>query len=73
MTDDDLIETRPDPRFAGMPLAMAMIILRRAMWMAPRDQASDPMSLRVAFSGRPQVRLGEPATGSSSARRVAAT
>ena len=59
MTADDLIETRPEPRFAGMPLAMALIILRRAMWMAPRDQATDPMSLRVAFDGRPQVRLDE--------------
>ena len=59
MTADDLIETRPEPRFAGMPLAMALIILRRAMWMAPRDHATDPMALRVAFDGRPQVRLDE--------------
>jgi hypothetical protein len=59
MTEDDLIETRPDPRLAGMPLAMAMIILRRAMWLAPREHATDPMSLRAAFDGRPQVRLDE--------------
>ncbi|TMQ12605.1 MAG: hypothetical protein E6J91_20565 [Deltaproteobacteria bacterium] len=59
MTEDDLIETRPAPRLAGMPLAMALIIVRRAMWMAPRELASDPMSLRVAFDGRPQVRLDE--------------
>jgi hypothetical protein len=59
MTADDLIETRPDGRFAGMPLAMAMIILRRAMWMAPRDTATEPSSLRVAFDGRHQVRLDE--------------
>ena len=59
MTEDDLIETRPEPRFAGMPLAMAMIILRRAMWFAPREMATDPASLRVAFDGRPQVRLDE--------------
>jgi hypothetical protein len=59
MTEDDLIETRPDPRLAGMPLAMAMIILRRAMWLAPREHATDPMSLRVAFDGRPQVQLDE--------------
>jgi len=59
MTDDDLIETRPDPRFAGMPLAMALIILRRAMWLAPREYATNPMTLRVAFHGRPQVRLDE--------------
>lgn len=59
MTDDDLVETRPEARFAGMPLAMAMIILRRALWMAPRDFAAEPSSLRVAFSGRQQVRLDE--------------
>jgi hypothetical protein len=59
MTEDDLIETRPDARLAGMPLAMALIIVRRAMWMAPRELAAEPMSLRVAFDGQPQVRLDE--------------
>jgi hypothetical protein len=59
MTADDLIETRPEARFVGMPLAMALIILRRAMWMAPRDAATEPSALRVAFNGRPQVRLDE--------------
>jgi hypothetical protein len=59
MTEDDLVETRPDARFTGMPMAMAMIILRRALWMAPRDFAAEPSSLRVAFDGRPQVRLDE--------------
>lgn len=59
MSEDDLIETRPEARFTGMPLAMAMIILRRAMWFAPRNFAEDPSSLRVAFDGRPQVRLDE--------------
>jgi len=59
MTDDDLVEVRPEPRLAGMPLAMALIILRRAMWIAPRDVAPDPMSLRVVFDGRPPVRLDE--------------
>jgi hypothetical protein len=59
MTDDDLVETRPEARFAAMPLAMAMIILRRALWLAPRDFAAEPSSLRVAFAGRQQVRLDE--------------
>jgi hypothetical protein len=59
MTADDLVEARPAPRLAGMPLAMALIILRRAMWLAPRDVASDPSALRVTFDGRPQVRLDE--------------
>lgn len=59
MTEDDLVETRPEARFAGMPLAMAMIVLRRALWFAPRELATDPASIRVAFDGRPQVRLDE--------------
>lgn len=59
MTDDDLVETRPEARLAGMPLAMAMVLLRRALWFAPRELATDPMSIRVAFDGRPQVRLDE--------------
>lgn len=59
MTEDDLVETRPEARFAGMPLAMAMIVLRRALWFAPRELATDPGSIRVAFDGRPQVRLDE--------------
>jgi hypothetical protein len=72
MTADDLVETRPEARFAGMPLAMGLIILRRALWLAPRDHAAEPMSLRVAFEGRQQVRLDElgdwePITGGPSA------
>jgi len=59
MSADDLVETRPAARFAGMPLAMALIMLRRALWLTPRDMAPDPGSLRVAFEGRPQVRLDE--------------
>lgn len=59
MTEDDLVETRPEARFAGMPLAMAMIVLRRALWFAPRELATDPASIRVAFDGRPQVWLDE--------------
>ncbi|HEX2692007.1 MAG TPA: hypothetical protein VHN14_35605 [Kofleriaceae bacterium] len=59
MTEADLVDTRPAARFAGMPLAMALIILRRALWLAPRELAADPMSVRVAFNGRPQVRLDE--------------
>jgi len=59
MSGDDLIETRPDPRLAGMPFAMAMMILRRAMWIAPRDQATHPQGLRVAFGHLPQVWLDE--------------
>ncbi len=42
-----------------MPRAMGMVILRRAMWLNPRDQASDPLSLRVVFAGRAEVTLDE--------------
>ena len=59
MSERDLIETRPDGRFAGMPVAMAMIILRRALWSAPRERASEPMTVRVTFDGRERVRLDE--------------
>lgn len=73
MPADDLIEARPDPRLAGMPLAMAMVILRRAMWVAPREHAPDPQRLRVAFADLPQVWLDElgdwePVTGLAPAR-----
>jgi len=59
MSERDLVETRPDARFTGMPVAMAMVILRRALWPAPRERASEPMTVRVAFDGRERVRLDE--------------
>jgi hypothetical protein len=59
MTADDLVELRPTPATAGMPLAMALIIARRALWIAPRDHAAEPAALRIAFDGRAQVRLDE--------------
>jgi hypothetical protein len=59
MPDDDRIEAHPDPRLAGMPFAMAMMILRRAMWIAPRDPTMHPQRLRVAFDELPQVWLCE--------------
>lgn len=59
MPTDALIEVRPDPRLAGMPLAMAMVILRRAMWIAPRDHATDPQRLRVVFDDLAEVWLDE--------------
>jgi len=59
MSADDLVECRPDGRFTGMPLAMALVILRRALWYAPREHADEPAALRVRFSGQPVVRLDE--------------
>lgn len=54
MSADDLVEARPDGRFAGMPLAMGMIVLRRAMSPMPANAA-----IRVAFSGQAPVPLDE--------------
>jgi hypothetical protein len=59
MSERDLVEIRPDARLAGMPAAMAMIILRRALWPAPRDRAAEPMTVRVTFDGRERLRLDE--------------
>lgn len=59
MPDDDVIEAHPDPRLAGMPLAMAMLIVRRAMWSAPPIHTTRPRWLRVGFDNLPQVWLCE--------------
>ena len=59
MSDRDLVETRPDARFAGMPGAMALVILRRALWPTPRERVTEPMTVRVTFDGRERLRLDE--------------
>lgn len=59
MPDDDRIEVQPASRLAGMPPAMAMMIVRRAMWIAPRYDATCPHSLRVTFDDFPEVWLCE--------------
>ena len=59
MPADDLVELRPVPAFAGMPRAMALLIARRALWHAPRDDAATPSALRVVYDGGPAVRLDE--------------
>lgn len=59
MTDRDHVETRPEPRFAGLPIALAMIIVRRALWTNPRDRATELYSVRVTFDGQQRVRLDE--------------
>ncbi len=59
MTERDLVETRADVRFQGMPIAMAMIVLRRAMWSSPRDAATELASVRVTYAGHQRVRLDE--------------
>lgn len=57
MSERDLVEVRPDARFTGMPSAMGLIILRRALFPSPRERAdrSELMSVRVTFD----VRLDE--------------
>lgn len=50
MPEPDLVAAHPDGRFTGMPLAMALIILRRAL---------GPGVVRVAFAGRAPVVLDD--------------
>ena len=59
MTADDRIEAHPDARLQSMPLAMGLVILRRALWITPRDDAPDPMSIAVVFAGRGAMRMEE--------------
>jgi hypothetical protein len=59
MARDDLVDVHPDGRFAAMPLAMAMVIVRRAMWPQAREQTGEPRSISVAFAGTRRVRLDE--------------
>ena len=61
MSERDLVETRPHAALADLPMAMAMVILRRAVFVQPRDYVSDqsPMSVRVSWSGGPQVVLDD--------------
>lgn len=58
MSEPDLVETRPDARFTGMPSGMALVILRRALWPTPRE-VERLMSVRVMFDVRERVRLDE--------------
>lgn len=61
MSARDRVEVRPDGRFVGMPSAMGLIILRRALWPAPRERSerNELMSVRVTFDGRERVVLDE--------------
>ena len=59
MVHDDMVDVHPDARFTAMPLAMAMVILRRAMWPVPREHAGEPPSVRVTFAAGRRVQLDE--------------
>jgi hypothetical protein len=53
LTGDDLLEVMTSQQFAGMPLAMALLVLRRALWPVSKDRSAATMSMRVVFEGRP--------------------
>lgn len=59
MPADDVVEVQPDGRFARMPVAMAMIILRCALWSFAGEPAVPPRSVQVVFAGRAPVVLDE--------------
>src|SRR5262249_25240415 len=59
MARDNVLDAHPDSRFADMPTAMAMVILRRALWPTPRDDARAPHALHVTFAAGARVRLDE--------------
>ncbi len=59
MTASDLVEVRPETRYTGMPLAMALIILRRALWPVARAIAAEPAAIRVVYDGRRTTKLDE--------------
>lgn len=59
MASNDLVDVHPDGRFTGMPVAMAMLILRRALWPQPRENVNEPRSIGVAFAANRKVRLDE--------------
>jgi hypothetical protein len=59
MVSADAVLAQPDGRFAKMPLAMALVILRRALWPAPRELSTKPTRVRVTLAGRSAVWLDE--------------
>jgi hypothetical protein len=60
MSERDRVEAYPDQRFVEMPLAMAMIILRRVLWQEPRVLPGDrPVQVRVKFPAHREARLDE--------------
>jgi hypothetical protein len=57
MSDSERIAARPVSRFTGMPLAMALVILRRALW--PKAPSQIPAHVHVTFAGHRAVWLDE--------------
>jgi hypothetical protein len=59
MPDSELVEAQADGRFVGMPAAMALIILRRALWPLRLEKTVPPRNVRISFAGRLPVVLDE--------------
>jgi hypothetical protein len=64
MSDHDRIDAHAMPRFADMPLAMALIIVRRAIWPKPRSlwpglRDRPPARVRVKWPAYREVWLDE--------------
>jgi hypothetical protein len=59
MAEADLVEVHPHPNFLRMPIAMAMVVLRRGLWPTPRETTPAPMTVRVSFERRLRLRLDE--------------
>jgi len=58
MPEADRVEVSPTTPFEGMPLTMAMIILRRALW-GTVDVVPEPRTIRVTYLKREDVLLDE--------------
>lgn len=59
MPEPDLLAAHPDRRFAGMPLAMALVVLRCALWSPSATPATPPRKVGIAFAGGDPVELDE--------------
>jgi hypothetical protein len=59
MSAADRVEAHADGRFSKMPLAMALVILRRALWSNPRAVANKPARVTIQYAGRSPVWLDE--------------
>lgn len=59
MPEADLVALTPHGAFRGMPLAMAMIVARRALFGGPRLDGELPRVIRVVFDERPEVVLND--------------
>jgi hypothetical protein len=52
MPSDNHVDAIADARFAAIPLGMALLVLRRALWPNAREQAISPMRVQISLAGR---------------------